>query len=219
MSKRYIFLSVVFIALSLGLVLLPAQHKGMDTRPDLLLLEINSSERFLSTEIVAERIISGDPRLLLVDVRLADQFDEYHIPGSISLPLSQVLYDSVSSILNQKNRDIVFYSNANITADQAWILYKQKKYENLFVLDGGLNGWFKNIMIPSPPSETDSDDAITLYNFRMGASVYFGMNAPIVEYTAPIKPQITKTVKAVNPPKEEIILQEVEEEDEEEEGC
>ena len=216
MSKRYIFLSVVFIALSLGLVLLPEQDKGMNSRPDLLLLEINSSERFLSTEIIAERIISGDPRLLLVDVRSTDQFDEYHIPGSINLPLNQVLYDSVNGLLNQKNRDIVFYSNANITADQAWILYKQKKYKNLFVLEGGLNGWFKNIMVPTAPCETDSDDAIALYNFRIGASVYFGMNAPIVEYKEPEKPKAKQIIKAVSPPKEVIILQEVEEE---EEGC
>jgi len=220
MSKRYIFLSIVFIALGMGLVLLPAQDKGKGLRPEILLLEVNSTERFISPDLVAERLINEDPRIFLVDVRSLEQYDEYHLPGAINMPLNTVLNDSLNFSINQKYRDVVFYSNGNITADQAWMLCRQKDFKNLYVMQGGLNKWFDDIMRPKSPQETDADEAFALYRFRQGASVYFGMPAPSVEYTEPIKQKAPKAIiTAPAPKKEEIILIEVEEDDEDEEGC
>jgi len=217
MSKRYIFISVVFIALSFILVLLPKQENRDAFRPDLLLLEVTSLDRFLSVDHIAERIIEGDPSILLVDVRSMDMYDEYHIPGSINIPLQEVLNDSLNNALKLKNKDIIFYSNSTLSADQAWILCRRNKMQNQYVMQGGLNEWFENIMTPESPLDTEGSDAIALYNFRKGASVYFGMPAPIVEYIEPVKAKIQYSKPA--PVKEVIILQEVEEEEEEEEGC
>lgn len=218
MSKRYIFLSVVFIALAAGLVILPSHEKSEGIQPEILLLEMNSPERYLSPDLVAERIINEDPRIFLVDVRSAYDYDEYHIPGAFNFPLSDVLNDSISKVLNQKYRDIVFYSNGQITADQAWVLYRQKDYKNLYVMEGGLNRWFNEIMMPKMPAEIESNDAFNLYKFRQGASIYFGMNAPEVEYIEPVKTTKTQIAKKAAP-KKQVILEPVEEEEEEEEGC
>lgn len=219
MSKRYIFISVVFIALALILVLLPKQQNRDAFRPDLLLLEVNSGDRFLSIDHVAERIIQGDPSVLLVDVRTVDMYDEYHIPGSINIPLADVLNDSLNAALYMQHKDIVFYANSTLSADQAWILCRRNKMENQYVMQGGLNLWFDHIMTPEPPQETEGDEAVALYQFRKGASVFFGMPPPVVEYVAPVKSQQSKSYRKPPPPKEVIPLQKVEEEEEEEEGC
>jgi len=219
MSKRYIFISVVYIAISLVLVLLPEQEDSDAYRPDLLLLDVNSTDRFLTVDHIAERLIEGDPSILLVDVRPAYSFEEYHIPGSINIPLHEVLNDSLNAPLKQGNLDIVFYSNSSLTADQAWIVCRRNKMENQYVMQGGLNQWFENIMTPEPPMETESSDAVALYEFRKGASVYFGMPAPVVKYIAPKKANksYSKPIQAEEP-KQVIQLKEAEEE-EEEEGC
>ena len=217
MSKRYIFISIVFIAMALILVLLPEQENRDAYRPELLLLDVNSGERFLTVDQIAERIIEGDPSILLVDVRPEDMYDEYHIPGAINIPLEQVVNDSLNAPLLLTNKDIVFYSNSSLKADQAWILCRRNHMENQYVMLGGLNTWFEDIMTPEPPKETESDDAIALYRFRKGASVFFGMPAPIVEYVAPQKP-VTKTVAKPKPVETVIPVKKVEEEAEEE-GC
>lgn len=220
MSKRYIFISVVFIAMSLILVLLPKQENRDAYPPDLLLLEVNSSDRFLTIDHIAERIIEGDPSILLVDVRSMDMYDEYHIPGSINIPLQDVLNDSLNAALKFKNKDIVFYSNSTLSADQAWILCRRNKMENQYVMKGGLNAWFEDIMNPVAPQDIEGSDAIALYEFRKGASVYFGMPPPVVEYVAPIENRkYSKPIQKTAPQKEVIQLQPVEEEEEEEEGC
>jgi rhodanese-related sulfurtransferase len=220
MSKRYIFISVVFIAMAFILVLLPKHENRNAFRPDLLLLEVNSIDRFLSVDHIAERIIEGDPSILLVDVRSMDMYDEYHIPGSINIPLQDVLDDSLNAALKLNYKDIIFYSNSTLTADQAWILCRRNKMENQYVMIGGLNKWFEDIMSPEAPQDTEGSDAIALYEFRKGASVFFGMPAPIVEYVEPVKAKThySKPVQKRAPKKEVIILQPVEEE-EEEEGC
>jgi len=219
MSKRYIFISVVYIAISLVSVLLPEQEDSDSDRPDLLLLEVNSTDRFLTVDHIAERLIDGDPSILLVDVRPNDSFEEYHIPGSINIPLQEVLNDSLNASLKLGHLDIVFYSNSSLTADQAWIVCRRNKMENQYVMQGGLNQWFENIMTPEPPLETEASEAMALYDFRKGASVFFGMPAPVVEYIAPkkVKKSYSKPVQ-MEVPKEVIQLKKAEEE-EEEEGC
>lgn len=217
--SRYIFISIVFIALGLGLVLLPEKAEQNGLRPDLLLLDVNSNDRFLSTDLVASRIIDNDPRLMLVDVRSAEYFDEYSIPGAINIPLFDLAYDSVLNSLNQSDRDIVFYSNSSLTADQAWILCRKNNLKYIYVMEGGLNKWFNEIMLPQAPQQTESSEAHDLYEFRLGASVFFGMPAPHVEYQKAIQPKVKTVISKPAPVKKEVIELTAPHEEEEEEGC
>ena len=47
-------------------------------------------------------------------------------------------------------------------------------FENIYVMEGGLNKWFADIMQPEMPPATAPNEAIDLYTFRKGASLYFG---------------------------------------------
>jgi rhodanese-related sulfurtransferase len=219
MMNRYVFISVVFIALGLGLVLLPEKVEQKGLRPDLLLLEANNNDRFLSTDLIASRIIDGDPRVLLVDVRLVDYYDEYNIPGAINIPLADLAYDSILNTLNQTAQDVIFYSNSTLLADQAWMICRKNNFKHIYVMEGGLNKWFKEIMMPQPPLETEGTEAQDLYGFRLGASVFFGMPAPFVEYQEAVQPKAKASASAPAPKKEEVIELVMPEEEEEEEGC
>lgn len=217
--NRYVFISIVFIALGLGLVLLPEKVEQSGLRPDLLLLEANSSDRFLSTDLVASRIIDGDPRVLLVDVRSEDFYGEYSIPGALNIPLQSLTYDSVLNSLNQTTSDVIFYSNSTLLADQAWLICRKNNFQHIYVMEGGLNKWFNEIMMPQPPLETEANEAQDLYEFRLGASVFFGMPVPYVEYQETVQPKAKASAAAPAPKKPEVIELVMPEEEEEEEGC
>ena len=134
----------------------------------------NSPYRSFTTDLAAKKIINGDPLIFLVDVRTQEEFDKYRLPGAINIPLKDVLLDDWKTSLNQDVRDIVFYSDDNVLSQKAWISCMQQGYENIYVLDGGLNKWLETIIEPKIPEETASTSEFDLFSFRTGASIHFG---------------------------------------------
>lgn len=174
MSKRYIFLAILLIAMAFGLTQLPEKAPKSEVSPEQFLIEIYDQARFLSTDLIAKRLIDRDPGLLLIDVRTAEQYEEYTIPGALNIPLDLVLKDDFSPYFQQVGMDVVFISNGDVYAEQAWALTVQKGYQNLYVMKGGINDWFHNIMLPQKPADTEDSKAFATYTFRKGASQYFG---------------------------------------------
>lgn len=174
MSKLYIVLAVVLIGLAGGLLLLPDTTRTEETNPELLFKAINNKARYLSVDYVAERLINEDPSILLIDVRSPDQSYEYSLPGSMSIPLDEILLPDWRDYLDQENMDVVLYSNGDVLADQAWILCTRQGYGNLYVMEGGLNKWFDVIMQPRRPDETAPSEAFDRYAFRQAARIHFG---------------------------------------------
>lgn len=174
MSKTYIALTLVAVLVAVGLLFLPENERYNETNPELLIKEINDPARFLSVDMIAERLIDEDPSILLIDVRTANQYAEYSLPNSVNIPLDQILLPDWQDYLNQENKDVILYSNSDLSADQAWILCTRLGYKNLYVLKGGLNNWFTCIVNPTEPAETDPTEDFALYSFRLAASQYFG---------------------------------------------
>ncbi len=173
MNIRYSLLIALVIILGVILLILPEKTHTEIISPDVLLNELKEQTHFKHTDEIAERIINQDPTILLIDVRMADYYFEYALPGAENIPLEDILHPDWEDILDQSDRDIVFYANADVYAEQAWMLARRMGYENLFVMKGGLNSWFETIMQPKPPAETASSSEIDRYQFRKGASIFF----------------------------------------------
>jgi rhodanese-related sulfurtransferase len=145
-------------------------------------------------------LVQKDPSLRLIDVRTPEEFDSYSLTGAINIPLSNLLADEYTDILNQEAYMNVFYSNGSVYANQAWMLTRQLGYENNFVLEGGLNYWFGNILSPGAPSQTSPDEEFAKYDFRKSVSAALGgggvvatdAGSPVVKAA---KPQVTAKAK------------------------
>jgi rhodanese-related sulfurtransferase len=199
LSFRYVILAFVFIILAGGLVLLPKFEKQEGIQPEKLLADAISPERYITTDELADRIINQDPSFLLIDVRTQEDYQKYALPNAIHIPLDNILSEDVEGYLNQEEYDVIFYSNDNFKADQAWILCKRLDYRNLHVLKGGMNKWFTTIINPEKPTEMMPSSAFELYSFRKAASMYFGVAYPqkVAE-----KKVVIKTTPKVTQPKE-----------------
>lgn len=174
MQKRYIVLTLLLLAVTFGLTQLPEKGERIPVKPEQMLLKANDDSRYLSTHFIAKRLIERDPSLFLIDVRMIYENEEYNIPGSINIPLEEIASPDGEAYVDQDAMDIVFYSNSDIYADQAWMLCEQRGYKNLYVMKGGLNEWFKTIIKPTPPDETAPSEAFEQYAFERAASIYFG---------------------------------------------
>jgi len=173
MKMKYIVPAGFLVLLSFILLFLPERDSTEQISPKDLLVEINDNSRYLSTDMIAKRMVEEDPSLFLIDVRSIYDYEEFTLPGAFSIPLNEILDETWDDYLNQEGMDIVFFSNADVLADQAWILTKRMKRENILVMKGGLNEWFRTIIKPAPPPETAPQEAFDLFQFRRGACQYF----------------------------------------------
>jgi rhodanese-related sulfurtransferase len=167
---------------------------------DVMYQNIVENTRFVTSDWLAKKIINDDPSIQIIDVRSSYEFEEYSIPGSINIPLEAVLSDEYSSLFEGATVKTILYSNADIYADQAWVLLSSNKPSNLFVLEGGLNEWFKTIMLPQPPQVDAAEIEFETYSFRKGASLYFGGSVQDVPVAVEVD-MGTKAVQKASPKK------------------
>jgi rhodanese-related sulfurtransferase len=139
-----------------------------------LLDEVKEGIQFVTTDQIANMLVQKDPSLQLIDVRSSDDFDKFHLPGAINIPITNLLSSEFEEVLNQDVKMNVFYSNGNTQSNEAWMITRQLGYVNNYVLQGGLNYWAETIMKPEAPAQTSPDDELAKYDFRMGASQALG---------------------------------------------
>ncbi|MFZ0491336.1 MAG: rhodanese-like domain-containing protein [Salegentibacter sp.] len=178
LSFRYKILALILIVLAGGLVLLPKYQKQEGINVEQLLSNVISPERYISTDQIAHKIISRDPSFILVDVRDAENYNNYSLPNALNIPLANLLDEDYEAYLNQTQFDVIFYSNDNFYADQAWVLCNRLGYKNLRVLQGGMNNWYATIINPTIPDEDMSAEDFKLYSTRKAASMFFGVMYP-----------------------------------------
>ncbi|MBE0652335.1 MAG: rhodanese-like domain-containing protein [Bacteroidales bacterium] len=195
MNTRLILASFI-IPLALIIAAVPANTtKQYKLTANQLLEEAVSYEPYVHPDQVADMLIQKDPMLQLIDVRTPDEFDKFHLPGALSIPLADLLSSEYEDIINQDLNMNVFYSNGTLKANEAWMITRQLGYRNNYVMQGGLNYWAEVIMNPVPPSQTSPDEEIAKYNFRKGASQSLGGGAEqenTSEAALPAKPVIQK---------------------------
>lgn len=190
-KRRYQFLAAILLLLAGGLVLLPKYKKNEGISPEIFVKNAISSERYITTDQLAEKIINQDPTLLMIDTRDESEYNTFTLPNAINIPLAKLLDEENEAYINQDAFDVVLFSNDNFYADQAWMLGNRLGYKNLYVLKGGINEWFNTIIQPKYPDENEPRTAFELYDFRKAAGMYFGVGAPKSEAKKPVKKVIT----------------------------
>ena len=196
LSLTYIILaSTIIVLLGKGLFI-PGENEEEILTPQGLLTNALSEERFISADELADKMINLDPSFILVDIRNEEQFADYSLPGSINIPLEKIFAADNLEYLDQDQFDIVFISNDHFLADQAWFLCEQAGFENLHVLEGGMNNWFETIINPKMPDESMPESEFELYATRKAASMFFGVVYPeeVKKVEKKVKPAPKKVV-------------------------
>ncbi len=173
MNKNYIFLMGLLIILAAGLLVLPVKNNSKELDPESLMWDIVQPTRYISTDEVAKMIIEHDPLLMLVDVRNEDEYQSFSLSNAMNIPVDSFAIPYVKNALTVEDENIVFYSNDDLKADQAWVIGKRMGLKNIYVMKGGLNCWIQTIIQPQAPDQNASAAEFDLYAFRKGASIFF----------------------------------------------
>jgi rhodanese-related sulfurtransferase len=177
------------------------EKKVVEKNPEQLFLNVIEQTRYYEVENVAHLIISKDPSLQLIDVRDEKHFNKFTLKGAMNIPLKDFLKEENIAYLDQDVYNTVLFSNGTSDADVAWMLATRLGYKNVFVLRGGLNQWVENILQPEDHSIIWDKVSDQLYQYRKGASQYFGgktIQSSNPDYSAkPRKPVVRRKKKEV----------------------
>jgi thiosulfate/3-mercaptopyruvate sulfurtransferase len=145
---------VALLVFAIGLFVVrptPAATVSGDAPPSALpteglLAAIEAGHDHIEPEELAERLISGNPDLLVVDVRQPEEFSGFHIRGAVNVPLS-----ALEAYLDAyKNRGlIVLYSNGMTHPAQVRDYLHGRGFQNAYILTDGLAGFIERCLKPA----------------------------------------------------------------------
>ncbi len=173
MNRNYIFLTILMLVLAFGTLGIKKADKPKQIVPKQLLSELIQPSRFVNTDEIAKMIIQKDPSLEIIDVRNEKEFNSFSLPNAINVPIDSLLSPTGLDYLGIPGVKVVFISNDDIKADQAWVLAKRQDFNSIYVMKGGLNRWMESIIQPREPSEDAPLTEFKKYEFRKGARIYF----------------------------------------------
>jgi rhodanese-related sulfurtransferase len=167
-------LSAILLSLGLILALLPlSSNRSFNTSPHKVLEEALDQASYLTVDQVAKAVASEDNTVQLIDLRSAAEYRAFNIPGSINVPYDEFLDSDPDRVLNTGKAKYILYSNGDIRSNFALILSRGLKYNNTFVMKGGLNEWFNTVMNSSFTGERISARENALFESRMEARKMF----------------------------------------------
>jgi phage shock protein E len=101
-------------------------------------LFIRKKYRDIDPQDVKERLDS-DENFFLIDVRSPEEYEEYHIPNSISIPLN-VLETEITKAVPDKDEEIIVYCLSGRRAASACRILAEMGYHNVSNM-GGILSW------------------------------------------------------------------------------
>jgi rhodanese-related sulfurtransferase len=101
------------------------------------------SENIMNVVISSEelaRLMASDKLYAVFDVRERGEYNECQIPGTTSLPRSQIEFRT-SELVSDTSVPVVVYDEGGARAPLAAATLLRMGYENVSILDGGLSAW------------------------------------------------------------------------------
>lgn len=166
--------SVLLLGIGIILAFLPFNaSKSFRLKSNELLAKSISNDSYFSVDQVARLVNNEDHSVQIIDVRSANQFKVCNIPGSINIPYQDLLNPIWEPTLNQKDVRIIFYGNGDLTASYAWSMVTGMGYPNSYVMKGGLNEWYKTVMLSAFSGEKITPAENALFETRLNARKNF----------------------------------------------
>jgi len=156
--------SLAILALAGGLFVLSPVTTGASAKSAVavtavdekaLMERVEQALEHIEPEELADRLMAGEPDLVVVDVRPAAEFKGFHIRGALNVPLAQL----AETLQPHKNQGlIVLYSNGMTHPAQARDSLQRLGFGNVYLLTDGLRGFrdrcLKPVSLRSEPLTT-----------------------------------------------------------------
>ncbi|MBA3023077.1 MAG: rhodanese-like domain-containing protein [Gammaproteobacteria bacterium] len=96
-------------------------------------------DQFVDSKGAAERQARGE---LLLDVREADDYKEFHVPNSTNIPFGR-LESRLAELEPYKAKPIMVIDHSGLRSPRAWEQLKKAGFSQVSVVTGGIAEWRK----------------------------------------------------------------------------
>lgn len=182
-NKLYPRLGAEFLmAILIGVIILflPQQKaKGVMQSTEKEVMEaLADPSMVMGADELAYIILNNPKKATLVDLRSAEEYNRFSLPGSVHIPVADVLMREHRELWNDPLKKKVLITNGGIEAAEVQTLLLRKGYREVCVLDGGLNRFTEVIFKENEaPEGTLGIAELSRYRFRKRAAALFGGEA------------------------------------------
>ena len=121
-------------------------------------VELEAGTDHVAPDQLAAELMAARGDVVLVDVRPADEFAAWHLPGSVNLTVPALLGAAGDELFARAPRLVVLCSNGTTHPGQAWVELRARGHTNVRVLEGGLEQ-FKSEVLTPPSLRGQLDEA------------------------------------------------------------
>jgi phage shock protein E len=89
-----------------------------------------------------ELLEANTNRVVIVDVRTPEEFQQGHVPNAVNVPLSNII-DNPAILRISKEKPIVLYCRSGYRAGKAAEALQKNGHQNLRHLKGDMQAWLK----------------------------------------------------------------------------
>lgn len=176
--------SIALIVLAVGLLAIQGgRSEGIipTERPTetALLAQVEAAGDHIEPEELADRMMAGEKGLVLVDIRLSEEFEAFHIRGAVNIPMAEL---SETLAANKNAGLIVLYSNGMTHPAQARDSLARMGFSNVYMLTDGLQGFMDRCLKPVS-LHLEPLSAPKAAKVNAWRQYFYGQSAPV---TAPV---------------------------------
>lgn len=153
--------------------------------------------RLMTADELAFRILDSDPRLQVIDVRDAKEFETLSLPGSVNIPVDAMFGKEWRDVLGHQAKEKVFVGREGEDGASAATLARLLRYDRVAFLEGGLATFQREILsapraLAASPIEAPGSADVQRFRERAGPAIA----ALIKERGAPkpVAPRVKKIV-------------------------
>ena len=169
-SRLYVGMTGLAVLIGLSAFALPDRKEFMlKELSDSRFLDAQKSEDMTIDEL-AYRIIDKDQNLQIIDPRDQKEFDSFSLPGSTHFAIDNLFEKDAVKILSMKHKINVFISNNGLKAKKGAVLAKELGFSDIYVLEGGLDQFKKEILGFQLPENATGRMYTDTFRFREKAS-------------------------------------------------
>jgi rhodanese-related sulfurtransferase len=175
LDPKHLAKTLALGAVGLALIVALAGLAGREVAPGWA-RAIEDESDHLTPRALADLLLTQPRDLVIVDVRPASEFGQWHLPGAYNLPLPQLLGSEGRALLKRAgDQRVILVSNGMVHPGQAWVELTRRGHGNVRVLEGGLTAFKHEVLTPpslrGPMSEERARDELTRFQ---AAQVLFG---------------------------------------------
>lgn len=147
-SRSLWIFSFSILLVAVGVAAMPAKTRMISGGADrqALMKGVFSGEGLFPAVELARELAMGNKKIICVDLRSKEEYDEWHIPGARHFT-PETLLEGLERY--RKYDRMVLYAHDMMLAAQVLMLIKMNGFDNAVILQGGLEGLFETVLKPA----------------------------------------------------------------------